>query len=338
MEQVRDDWGPRVPRVDVQIDQDKAKIQAVSSQGIADALASRYSGVEISMLRDNDTFIPLIARGGDVERAEPENVTSTLIYPVDGSLPIPLSAIAVASLSWEPSAIHRRNLERTLTVKGRSTQNTAEQVADRVSAAIEDIVLPPGYRIELGGEIEEAAESNEPLAKYLPIAALAMVLLFLWQFGSFRKLALIIICMPFAMAGVGPALAIANEPFGFMASFGVLSLAGIITSNAVLLLERIETERNVGRKRREAVVTAAVARLRPILMTQLTCIVGLVPLLLFGGTLWTGMAVTIMGGLLLGTLITLGLVPVLYELLFSRKLSGWSRKLFGLGVARTVEG
>jgi multidrug efflux pump subunit AcrB len=116
---------------------------------------------------------------------------------------------------------------------------------------------------------------------------------------------------------------IAGEPMSFMATFGLLSLAGIIVNNAVLLLERIEEEKAAGKAQREAVVAAAVARLRPIVMTKMTCIVGLIPLLLFAGTLWTGMAVTIIGGLMLGTLITLGLVPVLYELLFSERLAQW---------------
>jgi multidrug efflux pump len=110
---------------------------------------------------------------------------------------------------------------------------------------------------------------------------------------------------------------------GFMANFGILSLGGIIVNNAVLLLERIEAELAAGKPRREAVVSAAMARLRPIVMTKLTCVAGLIPLLLFGGSLWAGMALTIIGGLLLGTLITLGLVPVLYELLFGGRLARW---------------
>ena len=130
-----------------------------------------------------------------------------------------------------------------------------------------------------------------------------MLILFIWQFGSFRKLALIV---------------------------------GIIVNNAVLLLERIEVELEAGLSMREAVVAVAVARLRPIVMTKLTCIAGLVPLLLFAGSLWTGMAVTIMGGLLLGTLITLGLVPVLYELLFSGKIAAWAERLTASKANRTI--
>jgi multidrug efflux pump subunit AcrB len=116
------------------------------------------------------------------------------------------------------------------------------------------------------------------------------------------------------------ALVVTGFPFGFMATFGLLALAGIIVNNAVLLLERIEAELKSGLSRREAVVTAAVKRLRPIVMTKLVCIVGLVPLMLFAGPLWTSMAITMIGGLALGTLVTLGLIPILYETLFSLRV------------------
>ncbi len=156
------------------------------------------------------------------------------------------------------------------------------------------------------------------MLKYLPHALVAILLLFIWQFNSFRKLFIVVASVPFVLIGVAVALLLTGYPFGFMATFGLLSLAGIIVNNAVLLLERIEAQSTDGVSLHDAVVMAAVMRLRPIVMTKLTCIVGLVPLMLFAGPLWKGMAITIMGGLALGTLVTLGLVPVLYTLLFGR--------------------
>jgi len=318
---VRDDWANRVPRVDVLIDQRKARRLGVTSEDIATSLGARYTGVDVSVLRDGDTLVPIIVRGNDTERGSPEDLANTLIHPLTGASAVPLSAVATISLGAEPSVIRRRDLARTLTVEGRSEVETAQQVVDRMAQLIAGLELPPGYRIELGAEIEEAAEANVALGEYLPHAGVAMLILFIWQFGSFRKLALILAIIPFALIGVAPALKIAGEPLGFMANFGLLSLAGIIVSNAVLLLERIEAELRAGKNTREAVVSSAVQRLRPIVMTKLTCVAGLVPLLLFGGPLWAGMAVTIIGGLMLGTLVTLGLVPVLYELLFDSALS-----------------
>ncbi|MCC7706045.1 efflux RND transporter permease subunit [Janthinobacterium sp. GW460P] len=329
LEQVKDNWGPRLARVDIEIDQNKARRLGISSEEIASALATRNSGAAVSVLRDGDTLVPLVVRASQAERTRPEDMANTLVQPAAGGAPVPLSAIATVKLGSEPSTIRRRNLERTLTVSARNAQGTAQQAVDLAAPAIARVALPPGYRIEIGGELEEAAESNATLGKYLPAAMVAMLILFIWQFGSFRKLALIVGIIPFAMIGAGPALVIAGEPLGFMANFGLLSLAGIIVNNAVLLLERIEVELAAGLPMREAVVAAAVARLRPIVMTKLTCIAGLIPLLLFAGTLWTGMAVTIMGGLLLGTLITLGLVPVLYELLFDGRIAAWAARLTG---------
>jgi multidrug efflux pump subunit AcrB len=318
---IRDDWGNRVPLVDARIDQRKARQLGISSEDVATSLAARYSGIQISVLRDGDTLIPMIARGNERERNQPDDLGNTLIHPANGNPPVPLSAFAHVAIGTEPSVIRRRDLARTLTVEGHSEHLTAQQVVDRLSSEIATLDLPADYRIELGAEIEEAAEANLALGAYLPHAAVAMLILFVWQFGSFRKLALIVTIIPCTLIGVAPALKIAGEPLGFMANFGLLSLAGIIVNNAVLLLERIEAELRAGKNAREAVISSAVQRLRPIVMTKLTCIAGLIPLLLFGGPLWSGMAVTIIGGLMLGTLITLGLVPVLYELLFDSPLS-----------------
>jgi multidrug efflux pump subunit AcrB len=197
-------------------------------------------------------------------------------------------------------------------------------LVDRLAPQVARLRLPPGYRIELGGEIEDSSEANQAFAEYLPHALVVILLLFVWQFNSFRKLVIVVASIPFMLIGVALALKLTGYPLGFMATFGLLSLAGIIVNNAVLLLERIEAESAAGHPTHAAVVRAAVKRLRPIVMTKLTCIVGLIPLMLFAGPLWTGLAITIMGGLALGTLVTLGLIPVLYELLFGCGLQ-WSR-------------
>jgi multidrug efflux pump subunit AcrB len=330
---VRDDWDGRVPRLDVQVDQRKARRLGITSEDVATSLGARFSGLAVSALRDGDTLVPLVVRGTDAERQRPEEVVNSLVYPASGAAPVPLSAVATLTVNSEPSVIRRRDLSRTLTVQGRSETQTAQQVVDRLAPTVAALALPPGYRIELGAEIEDAAEANAALGDYLPHAVVAMLILFVWQFGSFRKLALILAIIPFALIGVAPALKIAGEPLGFMANFGLLSLAGIIVNNAVLLLERIEAELHAGRAMREAVVASAVQRLRPIVMTKLTCVAGLVPLLLFGGPLWSGMAVTIIGGLALGTLVTLGLVPVLYELLFGGRLARWLARANGTPAA-----
>ncbi|WP_024645556.1 efflux RND transporter permease subunit [Pseudomonas syringae] len=315
---VHDDWRTRLLRYDVLVDQYKAMSAGVSTQDIAQALQLRNNGLAVSSLQDGETAVAIMAREQGTPNMPASEPGSTLIYPASGAAPLMLSAIATLEPKAEASTIQRRNLERAITVVGHNPSLTAASIVEQLAPQVAALKLPAGYRVELGGEIEDSAEANQALLQYMPHALIAMLLLFVWQFNSFRKLLIVISSVPFVLIGVALALLITGYPFGFMATFGLLSLAGIIVNNAVLLLERIEAERGQGLPVREAVVNAAVKRLRPIVMTKLTCIIGLVPLMLFAGPLWEGMAITIMGGLALGTLVTLGLIPILYWLLFDK--------------------
>jgi multidrug efflux pump len=321
-EDVYDDWDARIPRYMVRIDQLKARRAGVTSQDIAQALQMRYSGADASVIRDDGVNVPIVLRGSAGERAAKSNPGDTVVYPQGSGPSVPLSAVATIQSGTEPSTIMRRNLNRAITVTGHNPALTATEIVARLSDQMAALKLPPDYRIELGGEIEDSEQANQALLQYFPHALGAILLLFIWQFNSFRKLFIVMASVPFVLIGAALALLITGFPFGFMATFGLLALAGIIVNNAVLLLERIEEELREGLERREAVVAAAVKRLRPIVMTKLTCIVGLVPLMLFAGPLWTGMAITMIGGLALGTLVTLGLIPVLYDLLFSLRMRG----------------
>lgn len=319
-EDIHDDWEARVPRYRVQVDQSKARRAGIGSEDIAQALQLRYSGVTASLVRDDGVSAPIVLRGDAAERNPDGTPADTLVYPASGAAPLPLAAIATVTTDSEPSTIVRRNLDRALTVTGRNPGMTASEIVQVLAPQIARIELPPGYRIELGGEIEDSAEANQALLQYMPHALAMILLLFVWQFNSFRKVFIVVASIPFVLIGAALALLVTGYPFGFIATFGLLALGGIIVNNAVLLLERIEAELASGLSRREAVVSAAVMRLRPIMMTKLTCIVGLVPLMLFGGALWTGMAIAMIGGLALGTLVTLGLIPILYDALFGLRL------------------
>ena len=311
---VHDDWEARVPRYIVQVDQVKARRAGVASSDIARAMQLRYGGVTVSGIHDDGVLVPVVLRGDASEQGAPGE---TMVYPQDGGAPVPLSAVASVRAGNEPSVIIRRNLEPAVTVTGRNPNMTAGEIAEALASDVDGLDLPPGYQVILGGELEDSAEVNQALLQYMPHALCAILLLFIWQFNSFRKVVIVVSSVPFVLIGASLALLLTGYPFGFMATFGLLALAGIIVNNAVLLLERIDAELETGCTRREAVVAAAVKRFRPILMTKLTCIVGLIPLMLFAGPLWTGMAITMIGGLALGTLVTLGLIPVAYDLLFS---------------------
>ncbi|HHH9110651.1 TPA: efflux RND transporter permease subunit [Pseudomonas aeruginosa] len=324
---VKDDWGPNVPRFVIQVDQSKAMQAGVTREDIAAALQLKNGGVQSSILYQGTTPVPILFKDAE-QGATSAELDGLLVYPGGGGKPVSLSSIAQVKVAFEAAMLMRKDKMRSITVTGRNPGLTATSVVEQLAPKIEALALPTGYQIELGGEIEDAADTNAALLQYMPHAFIAMLLLFIWQFNSMRKLTIILLSVPFALIGVSLALVVSGYPFSFMATFGVLSLGGIIVNNAVLLLERIEVERQEGHSIQTATINAAVKRLRPIVMTKLTCITGLVPLLLFGGSLWEGMAITMIGGLALGTLITLGLIPVLYDLLFST-LPAWIGKRRG---------
>ena len=188
--------------------------------------------------------------------------------------------------------------------------------------AIDALNLPAGYRYEIAGEIEEQAEANEKLFGLLPLSLSGIVILLVGQFNSLRKGGIIIATIPLILIGGTLGLIIMGAPYGFMVLLGFFSLAGILINNGIVLIDRIDIEQAAGRAPLEAITAACFARLRPILMTTLTTVLGLVPLILFGGALFYGMACVIAFGLIVATVLTLGFVPALYALLFKVDTSG----------------
>lgn len=313
IEDVRDDAEGLVPRLSIDIDQARAQAAGVTPVDAAQALQAAYAGVTITTLSRGDLTTPVIMRADPSMRLAPEAVGMT---PVRQG--VSLADIATIRLTDQESILNRRDQSPSITVTARHPAMTSLAITNRVAATSSDLASTPGQTLEMGGEIEESAEANSGLSQYFPMALLGMAGLFLWQFGSVRKTIIVMASIPFVIIGATAGLFIAGQEMNFTATLGLLALAGIIVNNAVLLLERVQEERLAGAGQIEAVTRAAEIRLRPIVMTKLTCIVGLIPLFLFGGDLWRPMAAAMMGGLALGTLITLVLIPALYALLFDR--------------------
>ena len=313
---VHDDWESDIGRFQIVVDQEKARQAGVTSEDIAASLQMVYGARAVSGFREADRTLPVVWRAPAGERQSMDRLWTAMIFPDFGGAPVPLSQIARIDYVAEPSIVRRYNLARTISVSGRHPQMSSYELVAAIKPALEKLAIPTEYPIEIGGEIEENKEANDSLFQYLPLAMVLLIGVFIVQFNSMRKVAIIAAGVPFCFIGVVAGMLVLGAQFNFMAMLGILALAGIIVSNAVLLLERIEAERRMDRTRHEAIVLASLKRLRPILMTKLTCVGGLIPLLLFGGPLWHGLAVVIIGGLSLGTLVTLGLVPVLYSWLF----------------------
>ena len=316
---IRDDAEGRITRLVVDIDHAKAMAAGVSASAVARSLETATAGLPVTVLRQGDVLVPVVLRAPEDARTAPEQLAALPVFGAEGS--VPLGQIANVRLASQPSVLMRRDQSPVITVSAHHPVLASQEIVDRIAPAIEKLALAPGHKLELGGEIEESRVSNEGIERYFPIALMGMAALFLWQFGSIRKTAIIMMSIPFVLIGASLGLKLSGEAMSFTATLGLLALAGIIVNNAVLLLERIQEERSAGLPLNEAVATAAAVRLRPIVMTKLACIMGLVPLYLFGGELWRPMGAAMIGGLALGTLITLVLIPALYALLFRERQS-----------------
>lgn len=306
----------RILQLDIRVDQIKAQAAGISSADIARSLSLLLEGTPISQFRDGDTVLPIILRGEAALRHDVQRLAALPVERADHSGRVLLGQVATIALKPQQSVIQRYNQQRTVTVSAKHAQLTAQGIADQVAPLLQELRQSGLVDIELGGEIEENASANEAIVKLLPACVIAMFLIFVWQFESVRKSLIVLAGIPFVIIGSALALTITNTTLTFVGTLGLLALAGIIVNNAVLLLDAIDEARRDGLPALNAIENAAAKRLRPIVMTKMVCILGLVPLWLFGGVVWTSLAVVMIGGLALGTLITLGLIPALYAALY----------------------
>lgn len=311
MGDVSSDAERRILRVDVQVDQVKAQAAGVSSADIARSLDLMLAGSAVTQYREGDTVLPVVLRGPGMLRHSVEQMAALPVMKADGSNSVPLGQVASLQLASQPSVIQRHDQARVVTVLARHPQLTAQQIADRMQPLLAEL-RAGGVQVDLGGEIEENASANDAILQLLPGCVIAMFLLFVWQFESVRKSLIVLASIPFVAIGAALALKATGTTLTFVGTLGLLALAGIIVNNAVLLLDAIEEGRRAGLPPAQAIEDAGAKRLRPIVMTKAVCILGLVPLWLFGGAVWASLAVVMMGGLALGTLITLGLIPAMY--------------------------
>ena len=311
------DWENQVPRLLVDIDHARAQAAGVTSAAIADVLSRNVSGVAVSEFREGDDVIPIVARGEASVRRDP-SVLETLPVAMAGGRAIPLGQVADVRVVTGYSRMERRNLQRAVTIEGRSTMMAAEDIAAEVRPALNRLAasLPVGHELEVVGVVKESAESAGSMAVFMPLCFGLLALLLLIQFNSFRRALVVLATMPLVIVGVALGLHVMGAPFGFMIILGIFALFGIILNNGIVLIDRIEIERQSAGDPAEAIVEASARRLRPILMTTVTTVLGLMPLIVTQDALFYGFASVLAFGLVIGTVLTLGFVPVLYALLF----------------------
>ncbi len=322
-ERIDDDWGLRTKKIVVKVDQARAKRAALTSQDIAVSLQTVLSGLETTQFREDDKIIPIMLRSVVADRQDLTKLEQLSVYSMASGASVPLRQVADLEVVWEPPKVKRRNRLRTVTI---SSGLAAGANATQVEAALvpwlqeQSKSWPPGFRFEMGGESESSGESQASIVEQLPIAGMILVLLLVGQFNSIRRPTIILATLPLAVIGVVIGLLITQADLGFMSFLGIISLFGIVVNNAIILIDRIDLEINVlGRSPQEAVIEAGQRRLRPILLTTITTLAGLIPLWTGGGPMFAPMAITIIFGLMFATLLTLGVVPVLYALFFRVK-------------------
>ncbi len=310
--EVHFDWIEPARQLRIEIDQDRARRLGLTSAQVASILNTAVSGTTVSQLRDNIYLIPIIARADEADRVSLDSI-ATLQVPVPGGRTVALGQFANFSYDQEQPFLWRRDRLPTLTVLADVAPGTTPEAA--VAALADDIAklnasLPVGYEIQLGGTVETSAESQQSVFAVVPVMIFLMISLLMIQLQSFKDAGMVLILLPLGLIGVVGALLLFNRSLGFVAILGILALIGMIAKNAVILITQISEDRASGLSVQQAAVQAATSRLRPLMLTALSTILGLLPI---APTLfWGPMAFAIMGGLLIATLLTLVFLPTLY--------------------------
>ena len=243
---IMQDWENKIWKATIEIDQAQARRAGVTSKEVADSLNAYIDGTILTEYREGDTVIPVVGRGIASERNNPARLRTLNIFSNLRRTNVPISQIADFTIEGQFSRIKRRDQERTITVSAKHQVLKAGDLFETLQPAMETLDLPPGYTWAMGGELEKQAEAQGYLFEYLPHFVALVVLLLVWQFNSFRRTAIILLTIPLTLIGVVVGLLVMNAAFGFMVILGLLSLAGIIINNGIVLIDRIEFGTSLG--------------------------------------------------------------------------------------------
>ncbi|PIE00304.1 MAG: multidrug transporter AcrB [Thiothrix nivea] len=311
------DWNELRKSIRLEVDLEKAASLGITQYEINQLINSTVQGARVGEFRERDQTIPILLRGDASDRTEPDQVMSLTLPAANGDR-IPLSQLARQIPVQEESMIWHRNRTPTITIRGDiySDQIQAATVTDEVMSRMDDFIvaLPLGYRFEIGGAVEESAKGSNSIVAGMPLFLITVLTLLMIQLQSFQRVIMVVLTAPFGIIGVAAFLLLFNKPFGFVALLGTIALSGMIMRNSVILVDQIDRNIAEGMVPRTAIIEAAVRRFRPIMLTALAAILAMIPLsrsVFFGP-----MAVAIMGGLLVATLLTLLFLPAVYAVWF----------------------
>ncbi len=314
------DWDEPGKVVRLQVDQARARALGISSAQLAQSLGGSLSGTQVSTYREGDELIEMMLRGADAERARLDQLGS-LMVPTGSGQSVPLDQIATLEYGFEEGIIWHRDRKPTMTVRADIYDGTQPAtVMAQISPTLDEIRagLPFGYSVDIGGSVEDSRRGQDSIVAGVPLFLLVVFTLLMLQLRSFSRSIMVLLTAPLGLIGVTLFLLVFRVPFGFVAMLGTIALAGMIMRNSVILVDQIEQDRGDGRETWEAIVEATVRRFRPIVLTALAAILAMIPL--SRSAFFGPMAVAIMGGLLVATVLTLFFLPALYAAWFRVKV------------------
>lgn len=319
MRQVNTDWGERVPTVHFVLDQDRLRAFGLSSADASQQLQFLLTGVPVTQVREDIRSVEVIARTSGQDRLDPSRLGAFTLVGAAGER-VPLDQIGKAEIRMEDPILRRRDRLTTITVRGDIDERLQPpDVSTQVQKELQPIIktLPAGYKIEMGGSIEEAGKANAALAVVFPLMFILMMVVIIFQVRSLSAMWMVLLTAPLALVGVAPTLLIFHQPFGFNAILGLIALAGIIMRNSLILIGQIQINQEEGLAPFQAVVEATVQRARPVILTALAAVFAFIPLT--WSVFWSSMAYTLIGGTIGGTILTLVFLPALYAMWFRIK-------------------
>jgi multidrug efflux pump subunit AcrB len=310
------DWNDPVRTLRVDIDQDKARTLGLAPADVSLVTQTVMNGATMSQLREREDLIDIVARAVPSERLNVQTLRDVNLYTRDGTV-VPLSQVARVRFELEEPVLWRRNRDMAITV--RADVQDGEQgvsVTQEIRPHLKDIEakLPSGYRIDVGGAVEESDKANHALMAVAPVMLVTILTILMLQLQSFSKMFMVLLTAPLGLIGVVAALLIFQAPLGFVAILGVTALSGMIMRNSVILVDQVREEMELGLDPWNAVLEAAVHRTRPVMLTAAATVLAMIPLA--RSVFWGPMAIAIMGGLTIATLLTIFFVPALYAAWF----------------------
>jgi multidrug efflux pump subunit AcrB len=314
---MRDDWSPESPQVTIRIDPDRANVVGITNADVANSTAAAITGAPVGLLREGNKSIPIVARLRGQERAQLGQIENLYVYSSQQTTRVPVLSVATVRNILETGRIRRREHFRTISVLCFPAPGVlASEVLGPVQSKMDELKknLPPGYQLEIGGELAKQVDGFLNLAVVLLISLVGIYLALLIQFNNAVKPLLVFAAAPYGAIGALIALAVMHTPFGFMAFLGVASLIGVIVSHVIVLFDFIEEMHEKGEPLERALPDAGIERIRPVMITVGATILALFPLALEGGPLWKPLCYAQIGGLAVATFITLLLVPVFYSI------------------------